>query len=742
MYKSDQHKVALATVLFFFVLFILGSCANMGSPEGGPFDTTPPRMIKATPPPNSVNVKPKKITLYFDENINLEKQREKVIVSPPQTKEPKFNAVGKTLDIEFEEELMNNTTYSFNFNDAIVDYTEGNKLKGFTYAFSTGPTIDTMQMSGIMLDARTLEPVQNKVVGVYQAGQDSLFKSKKFKYATRTDNEGQFKLLNLSTGKYRIFGLEDNDNNFYFSQPNEGIAFDKTEYLTTVKPANRTDTIKIKELNALRDTVVRDSLITEKYIRYQPDNIVLRLFKENLQRMGISRSTRPDSLFFTVDFLTPPTRLVPVKLVDQSGIDADKAIFITRGEKNMLEYWFTDPRLVRAESVKMLITYDKTDSLGKVLAATDTLDFNRSKFKEKKSGKNQDEPLLNLQITGSKGVYGGTPGDTIKLIANRPLSPFDESKIKINKVVDSVSTPISFTIKQDSMYRKQYYLMHQWEFDTQYKVNIDSAAIKDVYGVGCNKTEFGLRIQAEKELSSLEITLENTDDRAIVELLDKSDNVVAVIPAKYLAPSANTDSTVNKKMGDTARGVRDSASSNNLIPQKQPTQTSTTDSVAAKSPPLIIANKDSLTIPKDSTVVADSLAATSGAADKKLMAKFDHIQPGDYYARLFVDANGNGVWDTGEYPDKQPEDVYYCPIMFALKKGFTTGETWQVNKIPLNKQKPLELRKVKPEENKEEVDKNIEYNKRMDERKRERSKDKDSNKAQEPFREVHRVTGS
>lgn len=150
--RSRSFFLFASLLLIGLIVAFLYGCAHQVSPEGGPFDMTPPELVKATPPNGAVNVTKRTIKLRFNENVRLEKQSEKVTVAPPQLEPPRFTAgVGKTITIKIEEPLRPRTTYTFDFSDAIVDLNEGNPLEGFVYAFSTGPHIDTMQLRGCLL---------------------------------------------------------------------------------------------------------------------------------------------------------------------------------------------------------------------------------------------------------------------------------------------------------------------------------------------------------------------------------------------------------------------------------------------------------------------------------------------------------------------------------------------------------------------------------------------------------------
>ena len=159
------------------LLILLTACASIGNPDGGPYDEEAPIFVSSTPQAYATAVKDGKIVLEFNENIKLEKAFEKVVVSPPQLEMPEIKYSGKRITIQLLDTLKPNTTYSVDFNDAVVDNNEGNPLENFAFVFSTGDNVDTLAVSGTVLDASNLEPIKGMLVGAYKAGSDTPAKS-------------------------------------------------------------------------------------------------------------------------------------------------------------------------------------------------------------------------------------------------------------------------------------------------------------------------------------------------------------------------------------------------------------------------------------------------------------------------------------------------------------------------------------------------------------------------------------
>lgn len=225
-------------IVFLFILnLILFSCARVGSPVGGDKDTIPPQVVGSNIDTSRVNV-PRNIgelRIDFDEYITLKEINKNLIISPPIKKMKKILPSGmanKYLLIKWDDTLQANTTYSFNFGNAIVDNNEGNALKYYNFAFSTGNKIDDLYISGevksLIANKETKTEEKNLVVGLYQVKDTMNYRQKPY-YITKADLDGYFELNYLSPGKYRILAFEDTNANSVFDAGKENVGFLKDE---------------------------------------------------------------------------------------------------------------------------------------------------------------------------------------------------------------------------------------------------------------------------------------------------------------------------------------------------------------------------------------------------------------------------------------------------------------------------------------------------------------------------------
>lgn len=605
------------------VIVALYSCASIGRPDGGPLDETPPRFIGSTPAAGALNNTKTKVSLSFDEFIKLEKANEKVVISPPQVQQPEIKASGKKISVNLLDSLKPNTTYTIDFSDAIVDNNEGNPLGNFAFTFSTGSAIDTMEVSGTLLEASNLEPVKGMLVGMHSNLSDTAFTKLPFDRVARTDSRGHFTIRGVAPGKYRIFGLMDADQNFAFSQKSEALAFNDSLVIPRWEERIRQDTTWV-------DSLTIDTVVERKYTYYLPDNVILRSFKEDLFSQYLVKNERLTPEKFTLYFAAKADTLPVLKGLNFDERDA----FII--EKNLtndtIHYWVKDSLLYKQDTLSLSLNYLYTDTLNQLVPRTDTLNLvaktvkkavDEPKKKKKKKGEEEEpEPTKFLHVStyipSTMDVY-----DYISLSFDKPIASFDSAAIHLKQKVDTLWEDIPFTFEQDSLQLRKYNLYYEWEPTREYEFSVDSTAFHGIYGLFTDKIKQNIKVRSLEEYGAIYFNVSGCDSIAFVELLDTQDKVVRKVPV------------------------------------------------------------------------------VNGQAD------FYFLNPGKYCARLINDTNGNGVWDSGEYETKrQPEMVYYYPQILEPKANWEVEQTWDVKALPLDKQKPDELKKQKPDEDKKKKDRN------------------------------------
>ena len=537
------------TIVFSFLIplssFLLSSCARMGSPDGGWYDDDPPKVVRCEPNDQSVNVTTKKITIYFDEFIKLEDASNKVIISPPQLEMAEIKVAGKKVIVELQDSLKPNMTYSIDFSDAISDNNEGNPLGSYAYTFSTGERIDTFEVSGYVLDASNLEPVKGILVGLYDDLADSAFTTKPMLRVARTDGSGHFVVKGIAPGTYRAYALQDMDNNFRFGQRGEMVAFSHDTYEPSSKPDTRIDTI-------WRDSLHIDALLPVPYTHFLPDDIVLRAFTHLQTDRYLLKTERTNAEKMTMFFSYGHPEL---PLIKGLNFEADSAFVIETGEKqDTIHYWLRDTALVNQDTLRMEVTYMMTDTLGNLVSQIDTLEVlaktsyeKRMKEKAKEIEKWQkeqdkkrkrDEPYDSIFPTkpltpNIKIPSVMTPDAKVTVEMPSPLVRCDTSAVHLYSQIDSLWYDAACEMKPVPGSIRQFIISADWRADTEYSLEIDSAAFVDIYGLVSNKYKQGIKVKSLDEMGTLTLKLSGIADTLPLRvlLLNKSGDAVKEVLA-------------------------------------------------------------------------------------------------------------------------------------------------------------------------------------------------------------------
>ncbi|MDR2057189.1 MAG: Ig-like domain-containing protein [Dysgonamonadaceae bacterium] len=488
------------------------ACASMGSPSGGDYDVEPPRFIRSTPTPNSIEFKGNKIELQFDEFINIEKPSEKVIITPPQQKAPVIKAIGHKITVELKDTLIPNTTYTFDFTDAIVDNNEKNAIEGFSFAFSTGNIIDSLIVSGILLNAENLEPMPNVLVGLHANLADSAFTTFPFMRTSQTNDRGRFWIRNIAPGTYHIFALTDLNRDFKFDQPDEAIAFNDSLIIPSFEPAVRMDTI-------WKDTLTVDTLIEVQYTRFTPDDIKLFLFKEHFEPQYFSKSERINEKQFVLHFNSSKA-LPPYLHLLEDEPASDWYIQEFSPDKKSLTYWITDSLVYKRDTLKIEMNYCADDSLNNLISLVDTLQL---VLRKKDSDKKEKPEFLGVTITpsGTMEVY-----DTLKFTFSEPLFTLNTQSIIFQQKIDTIWENRSFPLIQDSLNPRMYYVVNNWPYGQEYRVKVDSAVIYSIYNKWNDSINVRLKIPAEEEYGHLYVSITGIEGSGFGQLLDGSERIV------------------------------------------------------------------------------------------------------------------------------------------------------------------------------------------------------------------------
>ena len=617
----------------------------MGSPDGGWYDDTPPRVVGSSPTDRGTGIKGKRVAINFNEYIKIEDAQNKVIVSPPQMEAAEIKAAGKRIVIDLKDSLKANTTYTIDFSDAISDNNEGNPMGNYTFSFSTGSEIDTLEVSGYALNAEDLEPIKGILVGLYevpdsvadtlQVGHsplpDSTFHKQPFVRVARTNGSGRFTIKGVAPGNYYVYALQDADGDFVYGQKSETIGFSHEVVTPTCKPDVRQDTV-------WTDTLHISNILRVDYTHFLPDDVTLLCFKAPQTDRYLIKTERKEpeklGLFFSYGNDSLPR-------IRGLNFNADSAFVLEPStHRDTIYYWLRDTALVQLDTLKMELSYLMTDSTGVLVEKTDSCVEFLAKVPFAKRQKQQQKDFEQWQKEQAKKKKKGEPYDSIRPM--EPLRPkfFNTGKIAPNQnVLIEMPTPlqhcdttaIHLFSKEDSLWidaprvvtqlsPRTYQVKAAWMPGVTYSLEVDSAAFVSIYGLVSGPQKQSIKIGTDEEYSTLAVNISGVG-------------------------------------ADTATVI------------------------------MQLLNNDK---------VSQQTKVVNGTAE------FFYLKPNKYYLRAFIDLNNNGLWDTGDYDsDLQAEPVYYFHEEIQCQARWDVSRTWQLDGRPRYQQKPMAITKQKPDKAKQ-----------------------------------------
>ena len=482
--------------------FLAQRCANAVAPTGGPKDTTPPVVVAAVPENQSTHFIGKKIEITFDEFITLENANQNVMISPPLKEKLDIKLKNKTVVVKFKENLVPNTTYTINFGSAIKDLHEGNPFKDYVYSFSTGDHIDTLSITGKVVDAETMKPIENVYVGLYAADRDnldSLPMTTAPNYISKTDKEGQFSLNGLADKSYRVFALKDANANLYFDLANEASAF--LDMLVTPSDS----TLKPLTLHMFTEVDSAQVLLEKK------------LVEEGLLRF-VFRHPAKDAVIMTPEMLPDTFNLVTTHSAAYDTV-----------------WWYFTPNV--KDSLWVQVKYDTI--------INDSSRYSL-KFKDKKGRNKKPEPLKVKNNLIGRGAL--VHDDTLTLTFSEPIVRYamrDSAVFKCDTLVYYDTLAFEPADEQGMKYR----LVNPVADDVSYHIEIPDSvffgirnrtneAIKLDFHV-VNDDEYGniyITVMPPKGMKQVVVQLTNESGKVIKEqVITKNSEVMFdyLMPAKY-----------------------------------------------------------------------------------------------------------------------------------------------------------------------------------------------------------------
>lgn len=471
---SNPKWVILA--LFFMLFSLTWRCASIQQPMGGPKDSIPPKILSETPPNLTRNFNAEKIVIEFDEYVKLSNTQKEISVSPDVEQPINPRVKRKTIEVALPDSLEANTTYTINFGKAIGDFNEGNPLLNYSYVFSTGNVIDSLSISGNVIDALTKKPEKEIAVILIPTRQDSIFGKRKANIFTITDTSGNFQLKNLREDTYRIYALKEENNDRVYNAPGEYIGF-------------LTDSIVLnKDTSGIRLEISKgiptDFRLLDRKI--EPTGKISFVFNKPLKR--------PD-----IVVLHPPQ------------LDETKQITYntTRDTASM---WLAE---LTFDSLKVQIA-----DQGAVL---DSVTLRR--------GRNEkyDRDFLILDNLSGNKV---TRVKHVQLTAASPVQSIDRNKIILTE--DSIPRT-NFQLAKDTTAPSRYVLRYNWRPKRNYQLSLEEGAFLGFFGDKNKSVSKSFTMNETENFGDivLNITLPDTSHQYLVQLInEKMDYIYRSVPIR------------------------------------------------------------------------------------------------------------------------------------------------------------------------------------------------------------------
>lgn len=481
--STDLHLSA-----FLLLLFLAAACANPIPPEGGARDRQPPQLVTENSTPNyQTNFEKQTIVLTFDEWVELKDVFSQVVISPPLDNPYDLRIKKRSVLFEFAEEevLREDATYTINFGDAVQDITESNPAEDLRFVFATGDELDSLQLSGKLLDAQTGEPVEGALFMLYDNLADSVVRTIRPFYFAKTGEDGQFQINNIKADTFKGFALIDANLNYLYDQSNEMIGF--PDSLVAISGEEAPPTVGLRMFQEKLDLVLRDSQ-TRSYARV---------------KLTFNRE--------------------PFDLEITPGDDAPPLIYEAMGDS--LRLWYAEaPR----DSFRLFLRQDTVYS--------DTITVrpaSRQAFLEGAGLR------LSRQQPTSRAI---PPNGRIRLRFNHPLRGIDTSRIRFS--VDTTRRRADYQFSIDSSEaRRILQLRTSWQAGKPYFLELLPEAVTDIFGLtNLDTLRQDYRVTPAEELGNILLTLNGLDStrQYVVELLSQEDQLLDSERVRDVASWNNT----------------------------------------------------------------------------------------------------------------------------------------------------------------------------------------------------------
>ena len=666
-HKQTVLRTLEAAVLLFFCTAFLVRCASMMTPVGGPKDTIPPVVVAVTPADYTTDFTDRKIFIEFDEYVQLKDQQKEFFTSPQMKRKPSLAVRGKGIQITIRDTLKENTTYALNFGSAVRDNNEGNPLNSLRYVFSTGPEIDSLVVSGYTADSYKADSVGKSFVWFFRA--DSVewtpdYDSTVFNYKpdviARAENNGIFIAQNLKPVPYRVYAVQDKNDNQLYDPGEDQIGFLEGTY----NPAELPDF-----------ALWYDSI--RQYVTAEPQ-LYLRMFTDKaFRRQILQKSERPLQHKALLYFGAPWPRIDSL-LFD--SIPADRVIVepLTAG-RDTLALWFDMPPEQLPDTIRGSITYYKHDSINRLQPATDQLKLTwryiESKQEEKEREKQEKERERAL-AAGEEWQEPEKPNPFVyKMPASGEINPEQHLTLELDyPLVKLDSAAVLLTVEReggaaeevdvhlvrDTFSLRRYQVRAPWTLGGKYKLTIPEGALVNPF---VYKMPASGEINPEQHLTlELDYPLVKLDSAAVLLTVEREGGAAEEVDVHLVRDTFSLRRYQVRApwtLGGKYKLTIPEGALVNVAGEKNDsivgTYTVYDPEKFARVTLQVAARDDSVRyivqlLDANGALKQEKLGVTAGTYT------FNYVPAGEIRFRVIEDRNANGKWDTGNLVERrQPE---------------------------------------------------------------------------------------
>jgi len=493
-YYRQVLKLLLPVTLVFYTL----ACATIVSPTGGEKDITPPKMVSSEPKAFSTNFNGNKLQITFDEYIQLKSPEKFLLISPPLKTVPELKIKkGNSVILKLDDSLHSNTTYNFYFGESIVDLHESNPIPNFNFAFSTGPTIDSLSLSGNVTDALSRLPAKGAFVMLYRDFADSVPYKKIPDYVSRTADNGNFHFNSLAAGKYRAIALVDANSDYLYNPPAELIGFSTDSVQPYFDAINLNDTVAVKNADLSKQALISINIFPE------PDSI------QRILKSAITAQNKL-SLAFRYPMISPGFR----------AINIPDSIPWSIREWNQTNDTLNAWLLNKPDTLILEVSEQ-----GKVF---DTVKIATAM---KASGKPKNNVVAKSRLTYSTSLNNRELGYNKPLILTfaNPVKDYNLKALRFHTITAKDTAEFVPVIEFTDSIRRHLQVTHAWNADNKYDIYIPEGAFTDVYSDTCDSTHVAFKMKPVDEYGSFAVEIIRADKSypVIIQLLTEKGAVVS-----------------------------------------------------------------------------------------------------------------------------------------------------------------------------------------------------------------------